>query len=71
MSLIELDIELTEKNITKEWDFLLMVLYKDFHFVQKLLNLISRQLETQVIYMDLRGVVASWIMRSCLLSSTT
>ena len=37
-----------------------MVLYKDFHFVrQRLLNLISRQPGTQVIYMELRGVVES------------
>ena len=37
-----------------------MVLYKDFHFVhQRLSNLINRQHGTQVIYMELRGVVNS------------
>ena len=45
-----------------------MVLYKVFHFVhQSFLNLKNRQHGTQVIYMELRGVVESWIMRSCLL----
>ena len=35
-----------------------MDLYIDFHFVhQRLLNLIYRQHGTQVIYMELRGVV--------------
>ena len=42
-----------------------MVLYKDFHFVhQSLLNPINRRHGTQVIYMELRGVVESWIMVS-------
>ena len=37
-----------------------MVLYNDFLFVhQRLLNLINRQHGTQVIYMELRGVVES------------
>ena len=72
MSCIVLDIELTEKNRNKELGFFLMVLYKDFHFVhQRLLNLISRRHGTQIIYMELRGVVESWIMSSCLLSFTT
>ena len=49
-----------------------MVLYKDFLFVhQRLLDLINRQHGTQVIDMELRGVVESWIMRSCLLSFKT
>ena len=40
-----------------------MFLSKDFLFVrQRLLNLINRRHETQVIYMELRGVVLSWIM---------
>ena len=53
-------------------ELFLMVLYKDFHFVhQRLLNLINRRHGTQVIYMELRGVVESWIMISSLLSSTT
>ena len=73
MSLIVLDIELIEKNIIKELGlFLLMVPCKDFHFVrQRLLNLTNRRHGTQVIYMELRGVVESWIMRRCLLSFTT
>ena len=69
MSLIVLDVELTEKNICKELGFLLMVLYKDFHFVhQRLLNLIKRRHGTQNIYMELPGVIESWIMINCLLS---
>ena len=49
-----------------------MVLYKAVHFVhQSLLNLTNRRHRTQVIYMELRGVVESWIMRSFLLSFTT
>ena len=72
MSCIVLDIKLTEKNKIKELGFFLMVLYMDFHFVhQTLLNLINRRHGTQVIYMELRGVVENWIMRSCLLSFTT
>ena len=71
MPCIVLDIKLTEKNKIKELGFFLMVLYRDFHFVhQKLLNLINRRHGTQVIYMELRGVVENWIMRSCLLSFT-
>ena len=72
MSLIVLDIELTEKNLIKELGLLLMILYKYFHFVlQRLLNLLNRRYGTQVIYMELRGVVQNWIMFSCLLSFTT
>ena len=42
------------------WDFLLMVLYKDFNFdLRRLSNLIDRQHETQIIYMELRGVLES------------
>ena len=67
MSLTVLDVELTEKNIIKELGFLVMVLYKDFHFVhQRLLNLKNRRHGTQNIYMELRGVVESWIMMSFL-----
>ena len=72
MSLIVLDIELTEKNIIKELGLFLMVLCKDFHFVhQRLLNLINRRHGTQNIYIELRLVVENRIMRSCLLSFTT
>ena len=72
MSLSVLDIELTERDIIKELGFLLIVLYKDFHFVhQRLVNLINRQLGTQNIYSELRGVVESWKMISSFLSFTT
>ena len=72
MSLIVLDIQLTEKNIFKELAFLLMVLYKDFLIAhQRLLNLLNRRHGTQVTYMKLRGVVESWIIRSFLLFLTT
>ena len=72
MSCILLDIELTEKNIIKDLDFILMDLYKDFHFVhQSLLNLNNMRHGTQVTYMELRGVMESWILRRCLLSFTT
>ena len=66
MPLVVLDIELIEKNIIKELRFFLMVLCKYFHFVhQRLLNLTNRRHGTLVIYMELRGVLESWIMRSC------
>ena len=49
-----------------------MVLYKGFNFVrQRLLNLKNRQHGTQVIYIELRGVVEIWIMISSLLFPTT
>ena len=49
-----------------------MVLYNDFRFVRQiLLNLMNRQHGTQVVYLELRGVLESWIMKSCLLSCTT
>ena len=71
-SLIVLILELTEKNIIKDLGLLLMVLYKDFHFVrQRHLNLINRQHGTQVIYMELRGVVKSWNMKGFLRSFAT
>ena len=72
MFLIVLDIELTEKNINKEMEILLLGLYKAFHFVrQRLFNLINRQHGTQVVYRELRGLMESWNMTSCLLSFTT
>ena len=71
-SLNVLDIELTEKNIYKELGLFLTVLYKDFHFVhQRFVNLMNRQNGSQDIYMELRGVVESWIMMNSLLSFTT
>ena len=72
MSCIVLDIELTEINVIKELGLLLMVLHKDFLFVhQRLVDLINRQHGTQNIYMELRGVVESWLIMSSLLSFTT
>ena len=72
VSLIVLDIDLTEKNIIRKLGFFLMVLYKEFHFVhQRLLNLTNRRQGTQVSCIELRRVVESWIMRSFLLSFTT
>ena len=71
MSLIALDIEPTEKNIIKELGFFVDGSLQA-HFVrQRLLNLINRQHGTQVIYMELRGVMENRTMRSCLLSFTT
>ena len=50
----------------------MMVLHKDFHFVrQSLLNLKNRQHGTQVICMEVRGVVESSNTINCLLSFTT
>ena len=72
MSLFVLDIELTKKNIIKELGLYYDGWYKEFHFVhQRLLNLINRQHGIQAIYMELRGVVESWIMINSLLSFTT
>ena len=72
MSCIVLDIELTDKNLIEELGLFIDGSVQDFHFVhQRLLNLINRRHGTQNIYMELRGVVESWIMRSCLLSFTT
>ena len=73
MSLIVLDIELTEKNINQEIGlFVKMVFYKDFNFVrQRLSNLINRRHGTQVIYMKLRGVMEIWFIISSLLSFAT
>ena len=75
MSLIVLDIELTDKNINKEVWLYIDGSLQEFSFCLpktfKPNNPINRQHGTQVIYMELRGVVESWIMRSCLLSFTT
>ncbi len=72
MSLIVLDIVLTEKNLIKELGRFIDGSVNDFHFArQRFLNLINRRHGTQVIYMELRGVVESWIIRSCLLIFTT
>ena len=64
ISLIVLDTELIERNIIEELvHIFLMVFYEDFQFVrQRLSNLINRQHGTQVIYMEMREVVESWII---------
>ena len=72
MSLIVLDIVLTVRNIMRELGLFIDWSLQGFHFVcQILLNLINRRHGTQVIYMELRGVVESWIMISSLLPFTT
>ena len=72
MSCIVLDVELTDKNVIKELGLFTDGSLQGFFLVrQRLLNLINRRHGTQDIYMDLRGVVESWIMRSYLLSFTT
>ena len=51
MSLIALDIELTEENIIKELGLFLMVLCKEFNFVrQRLLNLINTTWHTSYLH---------------------
>ena len=72
MSCIVPDIELTEKNIIKELGLYIDGSVQGFSFCPpKFLNLINRRHGTEVIYMELRGLVESWSMRSCLLSFTT
>ena len=71
MSFIVLDIELTEKNVIKELGLFIDGSVQGFSFCPpKTFNPKNRQHGTQVIYMELRGVVESWNMRSCLLSFT-
>ena len=71
MSFILLDMELNGKNIVNELELFIHGLYKDFHFFhQRLLNLSMRRHGTQVIYMELPGVLEDWIMKRCLLSFT-
>ncbi len=72
MSLIVLDIELTEKNVIRELGLFIdgSVQGFSFFFRQRLLHLLNRHNGTQIINMELRGVVESWNMRSCLLSLT-
>ena len=72
MSCILLDIELTDKNVSKELRVFIDGSVQRFSFCPpNFSNLINRWHGTQVIYMELRGVVESWIMISCLLSLTT
>ena len=69
MSLIPLDMELTEKNIIKELGLSIDGSLKGFSFCPpKTFKPKNIQHGTQVIYMELRGVVESWIMTSFLLS---
>ena len=72
MSLIVLEVELTQKIIFKELGLFIDGSSQDFHFVhQRFIHQINRRHGTQVIYMELSGVVESWIMISSLLSCTT
>ena len=72
MFLIVVDIELTQKNKIKELGLFIDGSLHGFSFCPpKPLHLINRQHRTQLIYMDLRGVVESCIMVSSLLSVTT
>ena len=73
MSLIVLDVELTDKNVIKEMGLYIEGLLQEVSFCppKTFINLINRQHGTQVVYMELRGVVESWIVRSCLLYFTT
>ena len=72
MSCIVLDIKRTEKNIIKELGLYIDGSVQGFSFCPpKSCKPKYIQHGTQVIYMELRGVVESWIMRSCLLSFTT
>ena len=72
MSCIVVDLELTDKNVIKEMGVFIDGSVQSFIFVhQRLLNPINRHHGTQNIYMELRGVVESWIMISSLLSFTT
>ena len=72
MSCIVLDIELTEKNRIKELGLYIDGSVQGFSFCPpKFFKPINRLHGTQVIYMELRGVVESWIMRNFLLSFTT
>ena len=72
MSLIVLDVELTEKNIIRELRLFIDGYLQGFSFcLPKTFKPDKQTNGTQVIYMELRGVVESWSMRNCLLSFTT
>ena len=64
MSLIVLDIELTEKNIIKELGLFIDGSLQGFSFCPPKTFKPNKQASWN-IYMQLRGVVESWIMRSC------
>ena len=72
MSLILLDIERTEKNVIKELGLFIDGCVQGFSFCPPKTFKPNKQTNgTQIIYMEMRGVVESWNMRSCLLSFTT
>ena len=72
MSLIVLYIELSEKGINKALGIRIDGSLRRFSFCpQRLLNLTNRQHGIQAIYIELRGVVESWVIISSLLSFTT
>ena len=66
MSCIVLDLELTEKNKIKEMGLYINGSVQGFSFCPPKSFKPNKQ-TTQIIYMELRGVVESWIMRSFLL----
>ena len=67
MSLIVLDVELTEKNIIKELGLFIDGSLQAFFVHGGVINLINRRHGKQVIYKELREEVESWIMISSLL----
>ena len=72
MLLIVIDMELTEKNINKELvPFIVGSLQGLSIFPPKTFKPNKQTTWNTNIYMELRGVVESWTMRSCLLSLTT
>ena len=70
MSCILLDIELTDKNVIKELGVFIHGSLQGFSFCPPESFKPIKQ-TTQVIYMELHGVVESWIMISSSLSFTT
>ena len=72
MSFIVLDIELTEKNIIKEMGLHIDGSVQGFSFCPTKSFKPNKQTTWNTNHLHgMRGVVESWIMRSCLLSFTT
>ena len=72
MSCIVLDIKLTDKNIIKDLGLFIDGSVQGFLFCPPKTFKPNKQGHgTQIIYMELGGVVESWIMINCLLSFTT
>ena len=72
MSLIVLDIELTEKNIITELGLFIDGSVQGFSIYPPKTFRPNKQTSWNTKHLhELRGVVESWIMRSCLLSFTT